>query len=70
MFLDRKKSLRIHRKLYPRCKKIIELWDKLKDKVSRIFNPVFVRECGEALLVTLAYMELRKKGSVSKEKEE
>jgi hypothetical protein len=70
MFLDRKKSLRIHRKLYPRCKKRIELWDKLKDKVSRIFNPVFVRECGEALLVTLAYMELRKKGSVSKEKEE
>ena len=38
---------------------MIELWDKTKNKVSHIFNPVLVRECGEALLVTIAYMEMR-----------
>lgn len=70
MFLDRRKAFRIYRKNYPRCKKIIEWWDKTKGNVSRIFNPVLVRECGEALLVTIAYMEMRQKWVASQKKKE
>jgi alpha-glucosidase (family GH31 glycosyl hydrolase) len=59
MFVDRKKAYRVNRKLYPRCKRRVELWDKTKAKLSAVFKPVLVRECGEALLTTLSYMELR-----------
>ena len=59
MFLDRRESLRVHRRLYPRCKKWTEFWDKTKSKIARLLTPIFVRECGEALLVTLAYMQMR-----------
>ncbi len=69
MFLDRSKSLRVNRKLYPRCKKRVELWDKAKEKIAGIFNKVLVRECGEALLVTLAYMELRNEWKNKKEEQ-
>lgn len=70
MFVDRRKSFRVHRKLYPRCKRRVEFWDKTKSKLSRTFHPIFVRECGEALLVTLAYMELRQNWADTHKKKE
>lgn len=59
MFLDRKVALKVHRKLHPRCSKFAEWWDKFKEKCGLTFNTTLVRECGEALLVTIAYLELR-----------
>lgn len=75
LFVDRRTALKVHRKLHPRCGRLTEFWDKAKEKNARIWKPVLVRECGEALLVTLAYLELRwewlqsqKKGEQSDEK--
>ncbi len=75
LFADRRTALKVHRKLHPRCSLPAELWDRCKEAVARKCRPVLVRECGEALLVTLAYLELRwawylsqKKGEHSNEK--
>ncbi len=59
MFLNKRTVLQVARKIYPRCKRRVVIWEMVKSKISRIFTPVLARECGEALLVTLAYMELR-----------
>lgn len=70
MFLNRKKAYRVYRRLHPRCEKRKELWDKMKHNVARTLHPVMVRECGEALLVTIAYMELRQSWALSQKKKE
>lgn len=55
LLIDRKESLRVHRKLSPRCSKIVQWWDMTKERFS---HRTLRRECGEALLVTLAYLRL------------
>lgn len=68
MFLNRKNAYKVCRKLPSRHKKIVVWWDKFKTKTALLFKPVLVRECGEALLVTLAYLELRWKWYQEKNK--
>ena len=70
MFAKRKDILRVHRKVAERCGWLAEAWDRIRETVNRIVRPTLKRECGEALLVTLSYMELcdrwrkpRKKGT-------
>lgn len=58
MFAKRKEILRVHRKLADRCGWFAEKWDRTKETVNRIVRPTLKRECGEALLVTLSYMEM------------
>lgn len=58
MFAKRKEILRVHRKVAERCGWLAEKWDLTKERVNRIVRPTLKRECGEALLVTLAYMEM------------
>lgn len=53
--IDRKVSLRVHRKLSPRCSKLVQWWDMVEERFS---HRLLQRECGEALLVTLAYLRL------------
>ncbi len=60
MNLDRKKAIKISRKVYPRVPKRIYVWDVVKHRVARTFAPQLRRECGEALLVTISYLELCK----------
>lgn len=59
LFLDRKKAYKVHRKLEPRYNRFTVLWDRFKEKCALTFRPILVRECGEALLVTIAFLELR-----------
>ena len=54
----RKEILRVQRKVKDRCGWIVFIWDKTKEMVNRIVRPTLKRECGEALLVTLSYMEM------------
>lgn len=58
MFAGRKNILRVHRKVKKRCGWLAETWDLTKETVNSIVRPTLKRECGEALLVTLAYMEM------------
>lgn len=59
LFLNRRTALKIKRKQAPRCKKIVAWWDSIKTFTAKTFKPILVRECGEALLVTLSFLELR-----------
>ena len=59
LFLNRRNALKIKRKQAPRCKRIVAWWDSVKTFTAKTFKPVLVRECGEALLVTLSFLELR-----------
>ena len=59
MCLRRHVSLTVHRKFHPRCSRLAELWDQTKSFYARRLHLTLKRECGEALLVTLAYLELR-----------
>lgn len=72
LFLNRKKALKICRKQASRCGKFKAWWDNLKATTARKFRPMLVRECGEALLVTLSFLELRwdwyQKNVLNKEK--
>ncbi len=57
MFADRRQILRVRRKFASRCSPFAVAWDRTCATVNRIVRPVMKRECGEALLVTLSYME-------------
>lgn len=50
----------IHRRIFPRETRINHFADRLRHKTERFFSPVIKRECGEAFLVTLSYLELCK----------
>ena len=56
--VSKKDIFRVERIVYPRCKKSNVFFDKLKYKISKLFNKNLTRECGEALLVTLSYLEI------------
>jgi len=58
--LDLKSCFKIFRRVYPRCSRRMYIWDRLKFAVAKKFRPVLSRECGEALLVTISYLELCK----------
>jgi len=58
MFAKRRDILRVHRKVQDRCGWLAEKWDLTKEIVNGIVRPTLKRECGEALLVTLSYMEM------------
>ena len=58
MFAKRKDILRVRRKIAKRSGCLAAIWDQTKATVNRIIRPTLKRECGEALLVTLSYMEL------------
>ena len=54
----RKKVKRVPRIVYPRCSRCEEGRDKFKYALSSIFNRNLEYEVGEALLVTLSYLEM------------
>ena len=56
--LDRRKCLRLHRHLRPRSNRWEEMVEKVWHRIGRTFAPIYTKECGEALLVTLAYLEV------------
>ncbi len=58
--LDRKKAIKVQRKVHPRVTHRAHIWDTLKYFFARIFAPKLQRECGEALIVTISYLELCK----------
>ena len=59
-------GLKVHRKyvtkvpriVYPRCTKFQQFKDEFGYKFSSLFNKYLEYDCGEALLVTLSYLEL------------
>lgn len=59
--VERKKVKRINRVLYPRCSKRQQAKDKRRYFISSLFHKYLEYECGEALLVTLSYLEICKK---------
>ena len=54
----RKKVKRVPRIVYPRCSRYQQNWDSFKYFFASLFNRYLEYEVGEALLVTLAYLEL------------
>ena len=58
LYVTRKYSLRVHRKLSPRCFFLVHWWDYIQEGFARVFKPTLKRECGEALLATLAFFRL------------
>lgn len=58
LHMNRRDAIRVRRKLSPRCSWLAQTWDIAKEWTARICKPEIKRECGEALLVTLAYMEI------------
>ena len=60
MNLDRKKAIKVERRVYPRVTLKTQVEDRIKHLLARIFRPKLQRECGEALLVSLSYLELCK----------
>lgn len=58
LYVSRKDSLRVHRKLHPRCFFLVHWWDYIQEGFARVFKPILKRECGEALLATLAFFRL------------
>lgn len=54
----RKKVVKVPRVVYPRCSKFAEFKDMFGYKLSSLFNKYLEYDCGEALLVTLSYLEL------------
>lgn len=57
---NRRKIIKVYRKVSPRKCGILHFADKAKYAFLKIVKPTFKRECGEALLVTLSYLELCK----------
>ncbi len=55
---NRKRAIKVYRRVYPRCKRSAQFADWFKYHFTCRFKPIFKRECGEALLVTIAYLEL------------
>ncbi len=60
MKVNRYSSFWIRRRIYPRETRFHSMQDKLRHSLGMVFNPVIKRECGEALLVTMAFLELCK----------
>ena len=58
MFAKRKDILRVNRKVVKRCGLLKTAWDRVGNAINRVVRPTLKRECGEALLVTLAYMQM------------
>ena len=58
MHADRRQIIRVRRKFKSRCNLFAVAWDRTCAKVNRVVRPVMKRECGEALLVTMSYMEM------------
>lgn len=58
LYADRRRILRVRRKFLSRCNPFQVAWDRTCAKVNRVVRPVMKRECGEALLVTMSYMEM------------
>lgn len=56
--LRQKDIIKVKRIVYPRCSKFREFNDDLKYYISRLLKKNIEYECGEALLVTLSYLEL------------
>lgn len=56
--LNRRKCYKVYRQVYPRSSMWSYILDKAKYSILSIIKPNFVRECGEALLVTISYLEL------------
>lgn len=56
--INRKNVYRIHRRVYPRTSRIKSILYEFKHTLAEKFTPYLIRECGEALLVTLSYLEL------------
>ena len=54
----RKKVVKVPRIVYPRCNRLKQFIDNFGYKISSIFNKYLAYDCGEALLVTLSYLEL------------
>ncbi|MBQ3491870.1 MAG: hypothetical protein IJA74_04910 [Oscillospiraceae bacterium] len=55
---DRRRILRVRRKFTSRCNPFKVAWDRTATAINRAVRPILKRECGEALLVTLSYMEM------------
>ncbi|MBO5976671.1 MAG: hypothetical protein J6P94_05810 [Oscillospiraceae bacterium] len=60
MKVDRRTSYWIRRRVRPRDSRIHAFNEKLHHTLGTTFNPILKRECGEALLVTVAFLELCK----------
>ncbi len=58
LHMDKKKAIRVPRRLYPRLSRRVEIKDTLKYKAAKLVQPTLKRECGEALLATISYLEL------------
>lgn len=56
--LKQKRIIKVKRIVYPRCSKAAENFDNFKYFISKLFKKEIEYECGEALLVTLSYLEL------------
>ena len=60
MKVDRRSALWVRRRIHPRDSRLHSFIESLHHRTGRIFNPILTRECGEALLVTVAFLELCK----------
>lgn len=60
MKVDRRTSLWIRRRIHPRDTRFHSLCDRLRHSIGTVVAPQLMRECGEALLVTVAFLELCK----------
>lgn len=59
MKVDRRRSAYwIRRHVHPRVSRRAHMAETVRHWAGRTFEPVICRECGEALLVTLAYLEI------------
>ena len=58
MRVNRKQAYWVRRRVYPRVSRKVHLAESLRRWAGRTLSPVLCRECGEALLVTLAYLEI------------
>ncbi len=60
MKVDRRSALWIRRRIHPRDSRLNSFRDALRHRLGTFFRPKLNRECGEALLVTVAFLELCK----------
>lgn len=58
MKFNRRRAYKVYRRVPKRSSVYEFLKDKLRHGIACYFKPMFRRECGEALLVTLSYLEL------------
>lgn len=56
--VHKRNVIKVPRIVYPRCSKFAQFKDEVGYKLSSIFNKYLDYDCGEALLVTLSYLEL------------